>query len=47
VPLERLTTDPEFWKGCNTCRQQAEARAAGDACCCEGMILEPEPRRAP
>ena len=42
VPLERLTTDPGFWKGCATCRRQAEARAAGDACCCEGMILEPD-----
>jgi hypothetical protein len=41
VPLERLTSDPAFWEGCNTCRQQAIARAKGDPCCCEGMILEP------
>jgi GNAT superfamily N-acetyltransferase len=40
VPLERLTTDPAFWEGCETCRSVAEARARGDRCCCEGMLLE-------
>lgn len=44
VPLERLTTDPAFWKGCETCRNVAEVRARGSRCCCEAMILEP--RRA-
>lgn len=41
VPLERLTSDPAFWKGCETCRNFAEVQARGEKCCCEGMILEP------
>jgi GNAT superfamily N-acetyltransferase len=43
VPLDRLTDDPEFWKGCETCRNYAEVLARGERCCCEGMILEPPP----
>jgi N-acetylglutamate synthase-like GNAT family acetyltransferase len=41
VPLDRLTKDEAFWKGCETCRNFAEVKAKGERCCCEGMILEP------
>lgn len=41
VPLERLTKDEAFWKGCQTCRNYAQVRERGERCCCEGMILEP------
>ena len=41
VPLECLTSDPAFWKGCETCRNYAEVRARGERCCCEGMIRPP------
>ena len=43
VPLDRLTDDPAFWEGCKTCRNYAEVQARGERCCCEGMILEPDP----
>ena len=42
VPLDQLTTDPEFWRGCETCRQFQEIQARGEKCCCEGMLLEPD-----
>ena len=42
VPLERLTKDESFWKGCETCRNYAEVQARGERCCCEGMILPPD-----
>lgn len=38
VPLERLTKDPEFWKGCRTCRNYAAVVARGERCCCAGML---------
>lgn len=38
VPLSELTDDPEFWKGCETCRNYAETKARGDQCCCSGML---------
>ena len=41
VPLERLTNDPAFWKGCETCRSFAEVQQRGLRCCCEGMIRPP------
>ena len=39
VPLERLTSDPEFWAGCLGCRSYARARREGKRCCCFGMLL--------
>lgn len=42
VPFARMTKDPEFWKGCETCRNRAATRAQGQQCCCEGMIRLPE-----
>ena len=43
VPLDQLTKDPAFWEGCKTCRNYAEVQARGETCCCEGMLLRPEP----
>ena len=43
VPLERLTSDPAFWDGCRTCRNYEEVKRRGEICCCEGMLLEPQP----
>jgi GNAT superfamily N-acetyltransferase len=43
VPLDRLTRDEAFWAGCQSCRNYAEVRARGERCCCEAMLLEPEP----
>lgn len=40
--FEELTTDPEFWAGCNACRNVDEMREQGKQCCCEGMLLETE-----
>ncbi len=42
VPLDRLTSDPEFWKGCETCRNYEQVKREGKKCCCFGMILPPE-----
>lgn len=47
VPLDRLTADPAFWAGCETCRNYAAVKARGEICCCEGMILEPGEPAAP
>ena len=44
VPLSELTSDPEFWKGCETCRNYAEVQARGEKCCCIGML---QPRIGP
>ncbi len=45
VPLDRLTSDPEFWAACKTCRNYADVQARGERCCCEGLIREPEDTR--
>lgn len=41
VPLSELTTDPEFWKGCETCRNFEEVCKQGEQCCCFAMLLDP------
>ena len=41
VPLDQLTSDPEFWKGCETCRNYAAVQRQGKRCCCFGMLLRP------
>ncbi len=43
VGFDRVTTDEAFWDGCKTCRNYEETRRRGLRCCCEPMILEPEP----
>jgi GNAT superfamily N-acetyltransferase len=45
APLEALTSDEEFWKGCRTCRNYAAVQAAGLRCCCKAMILKPSRKR--
>jgi len=42
VPLDQLTTDPEFWEGCRACRNFAAIQSCAGRCCCEGMIQRPE-----
>jgi len=41
VPLSELTDDPQFWRGCETCRNFAELQSHRDHCRCDGMILRP------
>ncbi len=43
VPLDQLTQDPAFWEGCKTCRNYEDVVARGEQCCCEGMLLLPDP----
>jgi len=42
VRLDQLTADPEFWRGCESCRNYAELLAHRDHCRCDGMILPPD-----
>ena len=42
VRLDQLTADPEFWRGCESCRNFAELMAHRDHCRCDGMILRPD-----
>jgi len=42
VPLDHLTLDPAFWRGCEACRNHAELGAHPDHCRCVGMILRPD-----
>jgi len=41
VPLDQLTTDPEFWRGCESCRNHSELCTHPGHCHCIGMILRP------
>lgn len=41
VPLEDLPDDPEFWRGCDSCRNIERVRSEGLRCCCEAMLLDP------
>ncbi|MDP6540680.1 MAG: GNAT family N-acetyltransferase [Planctomycetota bacterium] len=41
VPLDALPDDPEFWKGCEACRNVERVRREGLRCCCEAMLLDP------
>lgn len=45
VPIDELTSDPAFWKGCETCRNYDAVRARGERCCCEAMLLRPDSAR--
>lgn len=46
VPLEDLPDDPEFWKGCDACRNIERVRSEGLRCCCEAMLLDPPARES-
>ncbi|MAF65707.1 MAG: GNAT family N-acetyltransferase [Planctomycetes bacterium] len=41
VSLDALPDDPEFWKGCDACRNVERVRSEGRRCCCEAMLLDP------
>lgn len=43
VPYNELTTDPKFWKGCETCPHYPELLASGQLKCeCIGLLYKPE-----
>lgn len=43
VPYTEITTDPKFWKGCDTCRHYDELLAnGGRSCHCTALILKPQ-----
>ncbi len=43
VDYTELTTDPKFWKGCDTCRHYDELLANnGRSCHCIAMLYKPE-----
>jgi hypothetical protein len=43
VTFSELTDDPEFWKGCQTCRNfDILTRTERKMCLCTGMLFDPE-----
>ena len=43
VHFSELTDDPEFWKGCQTCKNyDVLTRTAQSMCLCTGMLYDPE-----
>lgn len=41
VSYDRITSDPKFWKGCDTCRHYPELlKNQGAACQCTALLLE-------
>ena len=43
VTFSELTTDPEFWKGCQTCKNfDILTRTEQKMCLCTGMLYDPE-----
>ncbi len=51
VTFSELTDDPEFWKGCQTCRNfDILTRTDRKMCLCTGMLFDPkekQPEKAP
>lgn len=42
VPYSELTTDPKFWKGCDTCPHYPTLLANGmKSCECHGLLFDP------
>lgn len=42
VPFSELTTDPEFWKGCEGCRNyDILLRNNSERCICTGLLYDP------
>ena len=42
VPYSEITTDPKFWKGCDTCRHYSELLANNVLSChCTALLLRP------
>lgn len=45
VTFTELTTDQEFWKGCETCQYFDVLQRSGNKnCLCTGMIFDPAPK---
>ena len=45
VTFTELTTDQEFWKGCETCQYFDVLQRSGNKnCLCTGMIFDPTPK---
>jgi hypothetical protein len=43
VTFSELTDDPEFWKGCQTCKNfDVLTRTEQKMCLCTGMLYDPE-----
>jgi N-acetylglutamate synthase-like GNAT family acetyltransferase len=43
VPFSELTTDPAFWKGCQTCTNYAILQSKENKMClCTGMLFDPK-----
>ena len=43
VTFSELTDDPEFWKGCQTCKNfDILTRTERKMCLCTGMLFNPE-----
>jgi GNAT superfamily N-acetyltransferase len=43
VPFSELTNDPEFWKGCQTCKNyDVLTRTERSMCLCTGMLHDPK-----
>ena len=41
VQYDQITSDPKFWKGCDTCRHYSELlKKQGSACQCTALLLE-------
>jgi len=45
VTFSELTDDPEFWKGCQTCKNyDVLQRTSQKMCLCTGMLYDPKPK---
>ena len=48
VTFSELTTDPEFWKGCQTCKNfDVLTRTDQKMCLCTGMLYEHKIKKKP
>lgn len=46
VPYTELTSDPKFWKGCDTCPHYQKLLDNGmKSCDCQGLLFDPEFRK--
>src|SRR5690606_4534863 len=48
VTFSELTDDPEFWKGCQTCKNfDILTRTQYKMCLCTGMLYDPKIKKVP
>ena len=46
VPFSELTTDPSFWKGCQTCTNYEILKSKENKMClCTGMLFDPKEKQ--